>query len=86
MSTTETAKGHRLTVYVPKPLYRRLKSEAARRETSLGKIVRERLEQEQRQVTALDILGDLIGSVKGGPSDLSGNDKYLEGLGDDLAR
>lgn len=86
MSATETAHGHRLTVYVPKPLYRRLKAEAAERKTSLGKVVRERLEQEQRRVTPLDILGDLVGSVRGGPPDLSANERYLEGLGDDLAR
>ena len=86
MSATHTSNGHRLTVYVPKPLYRRLKAEAGHRKATLGQVVRERLEQGQRQITALDILGDLVGSLKGGPSDLSSNDKYLEGLGDDTAR
>jgi hypothetical protein len=86
MSARKASNGHRLTVYVPKPLYRRLKTEAVNRKASIGELVRKRLEQDQRQVTPLDILGDLVGSVKGGPSDLSGNDKYLEGLGNDIAR
>ena len=86
VSTNYAGNGHRLTVYVPKPLYRRLKAEASNRKATLGQIVRERLEQDRRQVTALDILGDLVGSVRGGPADLSSNDKYLEDLGNDNTR
>lgn len=77
--------GHRLTVYLPQPLYRRIKAEAKARKLTIGKVVRERLES-QKKLTGFDILGDLIGSVKGGPPDLSTNPKWMEGFGEDVQR
>lgn len=38
-------------------------------------------ENEKPFKTIFDVAADLIGSVKGGPIDLSTNKKYLEGLG-----
>lgn len=35
--------------------------------------------------SALDIAGDLVGCLEGGPSDLSTNKKYLEGFGQPIS-
>lgn len=71
--------GHRLTVYLPKPLYRRLQTEAKKRKATLGKIVREYLGQ--NQLTAFDVIGDLTGSLASGIGDLSHNPNYLKNFG-----
>ena len=43
--------------------------------------VLDEVEQEQPRVSVLEAAGDLIGSLEGGPEDLSSNPKYLEGYG-----
>lgn len=86
MKTASSQGGHRLTVYLPQPLYRRIKAEAKARKLTLGGIVRERLESGGNKPTGFDLLGDLIGSVKGGPVDLSTNPKWMEGFGEDIKR
>ncbi len=86
--STATAKssGHRLTIYLPQPLYRRFKAEAAARKSTIGKVVRERLEAEEEKLSVVERFGDLVGSVKGGPTDLSTNPKWMEGFGEDVRR
>lgn len=71
--------GHRLTVYLPKPLYRRLQTEAKKRKSTLGKVVRERLEK--NPLTAWDVMSDLAGSVSSGKGDLSCNPNYFKNFG-----
>jgi hypothetical protein len=36
----------------------------------------------RRRLSALDVAGDIVGSVKGGPKDLSTNPKHMEGFGE----
>lgn len=61
---------------------------AARREKiSQGQIVRKALRaygimpKKKTPVSAYDLVKDLIGKNKGGPSDLSTNPKHMEGFG-----
>ncbi|HEY9629418.1 MAG TPA: DUF2281 domain-containing protein [Coleofasciculaceae cyanobacterium] len=37
----------------------------------------------ERPMSALELAGDLVGSLQGGPSDLSTNQKYMEGFGEE---
>ena len=43
--------------------------------------VLDEVEEERPRVSVLEAAGDLIGSLEGGPEDLSSNPKYLEGYG-----
>ena len=36
----------------------------------------------RRRLSALDLAGDIVGSVKGGPKDLSTNPKHMKGFGE----
>jgi Arc/MetJ-type ribon-helix-helix transcriptional regulator len=73
-----------LTVRLPEPLVADIEAESRGRKLSKSDVVRERLERapRQRRRTALDTIADLVGSVKGLPTDLSGHKKkYLQATG-----
>jgi hypothetical protein len=74
-----------LTIRLPDPLATEIEHESRTRNITKSDVVRERLRQPPR--TALergsmrDLAGDLIGSVRGLPADLSSNKKkYLPDL------
>jgi hypothetical protein len=84
----------RTTVDIPDELFRRAKSEAALRGRSLKDLVEEGLrlvvdrpppeEKPQplrRKPSAHDLLKDLCGIYKDGPTDLSTNPKYFDDFG-----
>ena len=71
-----------LTVRLPDSLVTEIERESQARRVSKSDVVRERLGQPQRPAgkrgTMRELLGDLIGSVEGLPSDLASNKKkYL---------
>jgi Arc/MetJ-type ribon-helix-helix transcriptional regulator len=74
-----------LTVRLPEPLVAQIEAESRARRLSKSDVVRERLSapgRGQRRSSALDAIGDLIGSVDGLPADLSANKKqYLKAYG-----
>jgi len=76
-----------LTCKIPEKLAAQLDALARTERRSKSAVVREALEnrlkaQRQRgQVTAYDLAKHLCGSIKGGPSDLATNPKYMEGFG-----
>ena len=37
----------------------------------------------EKPISVLELAGDLIGSLQGGPPDLSTNKKYMEGFGEE---
>ncbi len=70
-----------LTVRLPEKVVAEIEAESRQRRVSKSDIVRERLEQPYRvsarnKVNTLDLIGDLIGSVKGLPPDLSSRTNY----------
>jgi hypothetical protein len=69
-----------LTVRLPDVLAAQLEKESRARKISKSDIVRDRLiSAKPRHATSLDDIADLIGSVKGLPTDLSRNKKkYLK--------
>jgi hypothetical protein len=74
-----------LTIKMPKPLEERLDQLARRRGVSRSALVREALEAYVARpgASALDLAGDLVGSLDGLPADLSTNPKHLyENLGE----
>lgn len=86
----------RTTVDIPDELFRRAKSEAALRGCKLKDLVEEglrlALEKDQAKQSAKprrrkqgpsahDLLKDLCGIIKDGPTDLATNPKYMEGFG-----
>ncbi len=74
-----------LTVRLPEPLVADIEAESRGRKLSKSDVVRERLERaprQRRRAAALDTIADLVGSVKGLPSDLSADKKkYLNATG-----
>jgi hypothetical protein len=73
-----------LTVRLPEPLAAEIEAESCVRGISKSDVVRERLQRAQAQPPhdPLASIRDLIGSVKGGPSDLSARKKhYLRAWG-----
>jgi len=71
-----------LTIRLPDPLVAEIDAESRKRRISKSDVVRERLQQRnktgRRRSKTLDAISDLIGSVDGLPSDLSGRKKeYL---------
>jgi Arc/MetJ-type ribon-helix-helix transcriptional regulator len=76
-----------VVVRLPKSLNARLKGLAKRRRSSKSSVIRDLLETHPstrdagRPAALLELAGNLIGSVKGGPADLSTNKKYMEGYG-----
>ncbi|MBM3861949.1 MAG: ribbon-helix-helix protein, CopG family [Verrucomicrobia bacterium] len=76
-----------LTVRLPERLVGEIEAESRARNVSKSDVVRERLQTPyaaKKPVKAgsmMDLIGDLVGSVKGLPADLSSNKKkYLPGL------
>jgi Arc/MetJ-type ribon-helix-helix transcriptional regulator len=74
-----------LTVRLPDALVTEIEHESQSRRISKSDVVRERLHQPQRAAGAggsmRDLAGDLLGSVRGLPADLSSNKKkYLPEL------
>lgn len=74
-----------LTVRLPEPLVADIEAESRERRLSKSGVVRERLERaprEPRRTASLDAIVDLVGSVKGLPTDLSAHKKkYLRATG-----
>ncbi len=75
-----------LTLRLPDELAAEIESESCKRKISKSDVVRERLTTRtgvrRPQSSALDFIGDLIGSVEGLPADLSGGKKlYLKATG-----
>jgi Arc/MetJ-type ribon-helix-helix transcriptional regulator len=74
-----------LTIRLPDTLVAEIEHESQARRVSKSDVVRERLRQPRRAANTggsmKDLIGDLIGSVKGLPADLSSNKKkYLPAL------
>jgi hypothetical protein len=74
-----------LTIRLPDVLVAEIERESRSRRVSKSDVVRERLRQPQRAApvggSMSDFAGDLLGSVRGLPADLSSNKKkYLPGL------
>jgi Arc/MetJ-type ribon-helix-helix transcriptional regulator len=74
-----------LTIRLPDSLVTEIEHESQSRRVSKSDVVRERLRQPQRAArtggSMSDLAGDLIGSVRGLPADLSSNKKkYLPEL------
>lgn len=74
-----------LSFKLPGLLRRRLAAEARRRGVSQAAVIRETLEAAlverpagRRELTCADLAGELIGSVQGGPPDLSTNRRHLD--------
>ena len=76
-----------VTVKLPQRLATRLRLAVARRATTQSAFIREALEARLDSTSDaipgsfLDLAGDLVGSVRGGPSDLSRNKRHLKGFG-----
>lgn len=75
-----------VSIKLPLHLEARLAAAVARRQTTRSRLVREILEShltghEPAAESALAHAGNLVGSVKGKPKDLSTNPKYLRGFG-----
>jgi hypothetical protein len=87
----------RTTIDIPDELFRRVKSEAALRGSKLKDLVEEGLrlvvekssdkadppaaDVQPKKVTAHDLLKDLCGIIKEGPTDLSINPRYFDDFG-----
>lgn len=72
-----------LTVRLPEALAAQIEAESRKRKLSKSDFVREHLSaiigQARERAPSLDVIADLIGSVKGLPADLSSNKKkYLK--------
>lgn len=74
-----------LTVRLPDDLAAQIEAESQHRKMSKSDVIRERLTtaaQQRRHSAAREAIADLIGSVQGLPSDLSGRTKdYLRATG-----
>jgi Arc/MetJ-type ribon-helix-helix transcriptional regulator len=75
-----------VTVKLPRNLALRLRRAVARRGTTQSEIIRGALEAhlgaaEATGVSCLDVVGDLAGSLRGGPRDLSSDKRHLKGFG-----
>jgi len=74
-----------LTVRLPEPLVANIEAESRGRKLSKSDVVRERLERaprRRRRSASLDSIADLVGSVRGLPTDLSDRKKkYLRATG-----
>jgi len=71
-----------LTIRLPAQIVAEIEHESRLRKMSKSDVVRERLRQppaaKRKQPDVMDLIGDLIGSVGGLPSDMSANKKrYL---------
>jgi Arc/MetJ-type ribon-helix-helix transcriptional regulator len=70
-----------LTVRLPEPLVADIEEESRRRKISKSDVVRERLQlapRLRRRIASFNAIADLVGSVDGLPTDLTGRKKaYL---------
>ncbi|MFT4046165.1 MAG: CopG family transcriptional regulator [Solimonas sp.] len=79
-----------ISLKVPRKLDSRLTRASKAQGVSKSEFVRRAVEKAldeaaapAQKPTLLELAGDLIGSVKFGPPDLSTNPKYMEGYGED---
>ncbi len=76
-----------LSVKLPPVLEAKLRVVARERHMSKSDVVRAALEAyfardgKPRKLSFLELAGDLVGCLKGGPRDLSTNPKYMRGFG-----
>jgi hypothetical protein len=76
-----------ISVKIPHRLKLRVENESSRRGVSKSRLIRDALERafgKEKQTpgaTVFDLSKDLCGSVRGGPRDLAGNKKHLDGYG-----
>jgi predicted DNA-binding protein len=81
---TEGARVRTVTIKLPDSLALRLKQTVARRRATQSEVIREALEAHLAGPSAgsyLELVGDLAGSLRGGPADLSSNKSRLRGFG-----
>ncbi len=68
------------TVQLPEPLLQKAAAKAKRLGVSQSKILRDAIEKdlagEKNGRTMLDVMADMVGCIKGGPSDMSRRHKY----------
>jgi hypothetical protein len=68
------------TLQLPEPIFQKAVAKARRLGVSQSKIFRDAIEkefaEEKKEQTMLDVMGDLVGCIKGGPSDMSRRHKY----------
>jgi len=76
-----------ITCKIPDELNARLDAEAVRKLLSKSALVREAIENSIKhrgktgRQTSFDLVKDLCGIVKGGPTDMSTNPKYMKDFG-----
>jgi hypothetical protein len=77
-----------LTVKIPEALGRSIASAARRERVTKSELVRRAMAkyvaqngEDHKFQSAMDLAGDLIGSVRGGPVDLATNAKYMDDYG-----
>jgi ABC-type amino acid transport substrate-binding protein len=77
-----------LTVKVPEALERSITIAARRERVAKSELIRRAMAKYVAQIgeghkfqSALDLAGDLIGSVRGSPADLATNAKYMDDYG-----
>lgn len=63
------------TLQLPEPLFQKAIAKAKRLGVSQSKVLRDAIEkdlaEEKKGQTMLDVMADMVGCIKGGPSDLS---------------
>ena len=68
------------TLQLPEPLFEKAVAKARCLGVSQSKVFRDAIEKdlagENKGQTMLDVMGDLVGCIKGGPSDVSRRHKY----------
>ncbi|HEY5298084.1 MAG TPA: hypothetical protein VIK59_09160 [Verrucomicrobiae bacterium] len=68
------------TLQLPEPLFQKAVAKAKRLGVSQSKIFRDAIEkdfaEEKSGMTMLEAMGELVGCIKGGPSDVSRRHKY----------
>jgi ABC-type amino acid transport substrate-binding protein len=77
-----------LTVKIPEALERSIAIAARRERVTKSELVRRAMakyvaqnDDDHKFQSAMDLAGDLIGSVRGGPVDLATNAKYMDDYG-----
>ena len=73
-----------ISVKLPDSLAMRLRRAVARRRATQSDLIREALEAHlatPRPGSCFELVGDLAGSLRGGPRDLSSNKRHLKGFG-----
>jgi ribbon-helix-helix CopG family protein len=81
---TEDRSLRTISVKLPEGLALRLRQVVGRRGVTQSEVIREALEAHLAAPSpgsCLDLVGDLAGSVRGGPRDLSSSRRHLKGFG-----